>query len=215
MALHSSAPDYEDVAPYGVSRESFDLMVGYNKLLFKWQRAINLVSPKSMNDAWRRHFVDSVQVLAHLPSDSPAVIVDLGSGGGFAGLVVAMCRPDLQVHLVDSDMRKCQFLRTVSRESSLANAHVHNERVENVLSEITPDYITARGFAALGDILSFAHEAYPSGIDAEFVLLKGVRYEEEIEAARQKFTFQCDEVPSITDPSSRILRIKNVCKSFK
>ena len=215
MALPSRTPSYDDVAPYGVSRESFDALVGYHALLEKWQRAINLVSPKSMHDSWRRHFLDSVQVLSHLPQDAELTLVDLGSGGGFAGLVVAICRPDYHVHLVDSDMRKCQFLKTVSRESALRNVTVHNRRVEAALPDLSPDYITARGFAALADILTFAYDAYCDDSPPEFLLLKGARYAEELQGASDLFTFDCEETPSITDAQSRILHIKNVCKSFK
>lgn len=201
---------YESVEGFDVSRESFEALKHYHTLLLKWQKAINLVSPSSLSQAWARHFVDSVQVLPHVPQRD-AVVADLGSGGGFAGLVVAICRPDLTVHLVDSDMRKCQFLKTVSRESSLANVTVHNGRVESVLPDLRSDYITARGFTALHDIVELS-SLCPNFADLSYVLLKGERYAEELEVLRQSYSVDCDVVPSITHHGAAILKLKNVGK---
>lgn len=208
------SPDFSAVEPYGVSRESFDRLVLYYDLLLKWQKAINLVSPKSLPNAWQRHFIDSAQLLPLLPQDEGLEIVDCGSGGGFAGLVLALCRPDIQVHLIDSDMRKCQFLRTVSRESGASNVSVHNARVEEALPRVKPDLITARGFAALSVILGLAWDAYGAADGMpDMLLLKGAAYEAELADAGKNYSFTCDTLPSATDPTARVLRIKNVCKS--
>lgn len=205
-------PDFSTVEPYGVSHESFARLVVYYHLLLKWQKAINLVSPKTLNEAWQRHFVDSVQFLSALPDSKAATLVDLGSGGGFPGLVWALCRPDLTVHLVDSDMRKCQFLKTVSRESGAAHVHIHTARAEQILPDLQPDYISARGFTALDSILDLADDAYGTARSPVFLLMKGARHEDELAQARGRYSFDADSLPSATNPESCLLRIKNVSK---
>lgn len=202
-------PSFDSVEKFDVSRESFDKLVAYHRLLLKWQKAINLISPKTIQNAWQRHFIDSVQLLPYI-SDDIKIIADLGSGGGFAGLVIAVCRPDIQVHLVDSDMRKCQFLKTVSRESGLQNVTVHNDRVEAVLATIDVQLITARGFTALRGILDVSRESRVKNSDMRYILLKGANYSEELADARREFDFQCDAHPSVTESESAILSIFDV-----
>ncbi len=204
-------PNYESIQDFNVSRESFDRLAHYYDLLIKWQKAINLVSPASLSDAWRRHFVDSVQVLKYLP-ESCRSVVDLGSGGGFAGLVVALCRPDIDVHLIDSDMRKCQFLRTVSRESSADNVTVHNDRVEIALEGLNMGIVMTRGFAGLDKILDLTAVSRENNPALSYLLLKGARYAEEIAQARQLYEFRIDAYASVTESESRILRIEDVNK---
>ena len=204
-------PSYESIAEFNASREAFSKLEMYYALLLKWQKAINLVSPASLSEAWRRHFVDSVQVLKYLPEDCKT-LADLGSGGGFAGLVIALCRPDLTIHLIDSDMRKCQFLKTVARETGAENVSVHTGRVEQVLGGLKVDTITARGFAALDKIFDLSDASRESWPSVKYVLLKGARYDEEIKIAQKKYDFRVDAYPSVTESESRILRIEDVNK---
>ena len=139
---------------FDVSRETLEKIRIYHTLLLKWNKAINLVSPKTISESWHRHFIDSAQVSQFIPSDI-RVYADLGCGGGFPGLVIAMMRPDLDVHLVESDERKGQFMRSVSRETSLNNVTIHTKRVEAVIDDFAPDFVTARALASLGVLFDY------------------------------------------------------------
>jgi len=112
--------DRDYFSKFDVSEEAFACLEVYHALLLKWQAAVNLVSPKTLDEAWQRHFLDSVQLLSSIDADVKT-IADIGSGAGFPGLVLALCRPDLEVHLIESDMKKCQFLSTVLREASCSS----------------------------------------------------------------------------------------------
>ncbi len=198
-------------ANINVSRESFDKLEQYHVLLEKWQKAINLVSSNSISGAWQRHFADSAQVVRLIP-DNAKKIVDLGSGGGFPALVLAILRPDLELHLVESDERKAQFLRRVSRETG-CGAVVHNERVEAVIGELSPDLIMARAFAPLGDILDYCAPLFHvKQCVVPLLLMKGRDYEREVAEARKSYDFKLVAHPSITDPRAVILSLTDVCK---
>ena len=136
-----------------VSRETISKLEVYLAQLVKWQRAINLVSPKTLPDAWNRHFVDSAQILPLIPKHAKK-IADLGCGAGFPGLVLAILDPTLDMHLVESDDKKCQFLKHVSRETN-CELSVYNKRIESCINDIQPDLITARALASLDKLLSY------------------------------------------------------------
>jgi len=110
-----------------VSRESLAQLEVYQALLFKWQKAINLVSNKTLQDSGVRHFADSAQLFQYVPEGTSSVM-DWGSGAGFPGAVLSVLGPDLQFTVVESDERKCQFLKAVSRETS-ATMRVENARM--------------------------------------------------------------------------------------
>ena len=182
-----------------VPRETRDKLDAYQALLLKWQRAINLVSPSTLKNAKERHFIDSLQVLP-LISQGAKLLYDIGSGAGFPGLVIAMARPDLSVHMIESDERKGQFLRTVSRETSTPIT-VHTERIERVgLS--APDVVTARALADLTMLFDFC-----IGWAEENPLL-----EDEIEAARVIYDFDVTRQQSITGEGAVILKVTNLIK---
>lgn len=187
---------------FDVSRETISRLQAYHDLLVKWQKAINIVSPKTLDEIWSRHFADSAQLAERIPQN--AKVADLGSGGGFPGLVLAIMRPDLEMHLVESDLRKSEFLKNVSRETK-SGARVHNDRAENVLESIGPGIITARAFAPLVEIL----EMTKSVPGAPLLLLKGKMALEEVEEARKKFNFECADFPSSTEQGAKILEISN------
>lgn len=195
--------DFKDL--YNVSRETFEKLEAYHKLLFKWQKAINLVGPKTLQDSWARHFSDSAQLHEYIPNNV-SVIADLGSGAGFPGLVLAMMCPDKQVHLIESDERKAQFLRTVSRETYLQNLTVHNERIENI-EGLCPDLVTARALASLDDLFAFCLPWAQQNPQLNMLFLKGRQAEEEIAAAQARYDFTCESHPSKTDSESQILFI--------
>lgn len=183
----------------------------YEALLIKWQKAINLVSPSSLNDAWERHILDCVQV-ADLIDENARVYADLGSGAGFPGLVVAVLRPDLDVHLVESDERKCQFMRTVIRELSIRNVTIHTMRIESSYDVFLPDVISARALADLSALFKLCLPWALIQPKLEMVFMKGRKAEDEIEMANERFCFTWNSVASVTDDEARILKICNLAQ---
>ncbi len=195
---------------FDVSDEIFARIETYHALLLKWNKAINLVSPKSIEQAWHRHFIDSAQVAGFIP-DYAKIYADLGCGGGFPGMVIAILRPELDVHLVESDERKCQFMRTVARETGISNVTIHTSRVENVIQDFAPDFITARALASLERLFTYCLPWAKANENLEFCFMKGMRADEEIEQALLKFNFELDKTVSITDPEAVILTVKKLC----
>lgn len=183
-----------------VSRETLDKLREYHDLLLKWQKKINLISPNTISEAWKRHFVDSMQVFEHLPS-SKGHLVDLGSGAGFPGLVLAVMGFE-KVTLIESDRRKCIFLKQVIRDLGLDNVTVINERLENV-SDIKADIITARALASLDQLLKWATPF----LKTETVLIfpKGRRYQEEIDNCGLVDTAKTQIFDSVTDEEAKIV----------
>lgn len=190
---------------HNVSRESIEKLEIYHRLLIKWQKAINLVSPKTLDEAWERHFLDSVQIAQYI-SPSVKVVADIGSGGGFPGLVLAILRPDLQMHLIESDGRKCQFLKAVSRETD-TNVDVRATRIEYMDENFTPDCVTARALADLPTLLSFCMPWAERNADLEAVLMKGAKAQEELSTAQALYEFEREIHTSVTDPQGRVLYI--------
>ena len=131
-----------------VSRETLSRLRRYDALLRRWQKAINLVSADSLTDAWRRHFWDSAQLLPLIPAGTRSLL-DVGSGAGFPGLVLAILGVE-GVTLVESDGRKCAFLREVARETG-TRVTILADRLERLADRIQPpDIITARAVVILG-----------------------------------------------------------------
>lgn len=179
----------------------------YKKLLTKWQKTINLVGPDTLSYIEQRHFEDSAQLSYLIPEES--VVFDLGSGGGFPGMVLAMLRPDLKIHLIESDHRKCTFLSTVSRETSTP-VTIYNERVESISADLIPDVITARALAPLDKLLGYTARWAVQNHALVLLFLKGRGAGEEIATAREHYDFTLEEFPSRTDSAARVLRITNL-----
>lgn len=187
-----------EIAGKTVSREIWDRLTLYRDLLNKWQNAFNLVSPKSLPEAWDRHFADSAQLAAHI-SPEAKVIVDMGSGAGFPGMVLAIMNRDLEVHLIESDEKKTQFLRTVSRETHTP-VIIHTSRIENMTGQVRPDLVTARALASLSQLLDYCMPWARDNPDLLMLFLKGETVLDEIEAAKSRFKFNYKTVPSLTAP---------------
>ncbi len=194
---------------FSVSRETLARLQTYHDLLWKWQKAINLVSPGTIPEAWSRHFADSAQLSHLMPSE--ARLADLGSGAGFPGLVLAIMRPDLEIHLIESDERKCQFMKNVSRETK-TSVKIHTDRIENVLGNIAPQIITARAFASLEEILDLTEGESIRNPELAHILLKGRGVEQEVEEAMHHYSFVETYTPSFTDKDARIVTIRHVHK---
>ncbi len=174
----------------------------YDTLLHKWQKTINLVSRNTLEESWARHILDSVQIEAHV-SREKSLVYDLGSGAGFPGLVLAILRPDVEMHLIESDQRKCSFLKAVSRETGVS-VTVHNERIEETKLP-SPDIITARALAPLDKLLGYCQPWKRKGMQALF--LKGETYRGEIDQALKLYDVECSIVPSKTSFSSALVKI--------
>jgi 16S rRNA (guanine527-N7)-methyltransferase len=185
----------------------------YAGLITKWQKAINLVAPKTLPDLWSRHFLDSAQLLEHAPKDTTRWL-DLGSGGGFPGLVIAALS-DAHVHLVESDQRKSAFLREAARAMGVT-ATVHVKRIEAVEpSELhaamggAPQVISARALAPLQELIGLAHPLSNAG--TIYLFPKGRTAEDELTDARRYWTIPvADKLPSRTDPEASILRLQGL-----
>lgn len=187
-----------------VSRETRDRLALYAELLRKWQPRINLIGPATLPDLWRRHILDSAQLFPLLPDGTPRLI-DLGSGAGFPGLVLAILGVP-EVHLVESDQRKGAFLREVARQTG-APVTVHTARIESVTGLAAP-VVTARALAALPKLLSWAAPLLTE--NGQCLFLKGQNVDEELTAARKIWIFQEDHFPSQSDPSGVVLRLREV-----
>ncbi len=189
-----------------VSRETLARLQIYVDLLRRWQTAINLVSPNSLADVWRRHVWDSAQLLPQL-DDPAAPVLDIGSGAGFPGLILAILGVET-VTLVDSDARKGSFLREVARQTDTP-VTVLTGRVETMADRIAPPaVITARAVASLPLLL----ETIKLYIRPNTVCFfhKGRQAEAEIAAAREGWRFQVTRIPSHTDASGVILKVEDI-----
>lgn len=176
----------------------------YKQLLIKWQKAVNLVSPSTLAEAEQRHFLDSIQIASLVSRE--AKIYDIGSGAGFPGLVLAAFGN--HVELVESDAKKCQFMRNVSREANIP-AVIHNSRIESV-DLPSPDTVTSRALADLTNLLNFTEKWWLKNKKINLIFLKGGSIEEEICIAREKFKFEMDIYQSLTNVNGRILKLTNI-----
>ncbi len=189
-----------------VSRETLARLQRYADLLVKWQKSINLVGGDTLNDLWRRHFWDSVQLASLVPADT-RVITDFGSGAGFPGLVLAILL-DTEINLVESSGKKIAFLREAARVSG-ARVHLHQGRIEK-LSLPKSDLITARALAPLNQLLDFAvPNLKPQGF---CLFLKGARAEEELTDAVKTRSMTVERTQSVTDPNGVILSIREISR---
>ena len=193
-------------AKSGVSRETLDRLIVYAELLEKWQARINLVGPDTLPDLWYRHMLDCAQLMSLIPSHARR-LVDLGSGAGFPGLVLAILgAPD--VNLIESDARKCAFLREAARVTGTP-VTVINKRIEQV-APLGADLVTARALAPLVKLLDWA--APHLAEQGECLFLKGRGAEDELTAAAKEWNISLDRIPSLTDPAGLVLQLREVCR---
>lgn len=186
------------------SREA--AFAAYAALIRKWNPAINLVAPSTLADLEHRHIADSLQ-LAQLVAEPSGPWLDIGSGGGLPGIVVAICHPACKVNLVDSDRRKVAFLQTTIRELSLPNCTAHAARVED-LPPMQARNLSARALAPLIRLMPYLHRHLADKGTAW--LMKGRNWQAELETARAAWRFDAAIHPSTTDPESAILAIRDV-----
>ncbi|MBF0166254.1 MAG: 16S rRNA (guanine(527)-N(7))-methyltransferase RsmG [Alphaproteobacteria bacterium] len=191
-----------------VSRETMARLGIYVDELKRWQQKINLVSPKSLEDVWRRHIQDSAQLHPLITSGSK--VLDMGSGAGFPGLVLAILG-GLELHLVESDQRKSAFMREVARLTG-TRVHIYNERIER-LDPLAINFITARAVSSLDQLLELAQPFLSDGVQCLF--LKGKSWQEELTAAKKNWKMRAENIPSRSDPEGVILKISEVRRDHR
>ena len=185
-----------------VSRETLCKFEEYLALLEKWQRRINLVANSTMVDVWQRHVLDSAQLIKFYPPNTKKIL-DVGSGAGFPGLVLAIMG-NVEVDLVESDQRKAVFLSTVIRSLGLP-AKVHNQRVET-LPNFSPDVITARAVAPVSKLMELIENQI--SLDTVCLFLKGASVQDELTELQTYSTMVTVNHPSLSGANGVILELK-------
>ena len=206
LATISGPTDFAEALK--VPRETIHRLSRYADLLAHWQKRTNLVAPSTLPALWSRHFADSAQ-LRDLAPDA-RLWLDLGSGAGFPGLVVAILQagtPHFRMHLVESNGKKCAFLGEVARETK-APVEIHAMRIEELAQSahrLMPDVVSARALAPLPRLFELAAPFF--GARTRGLFLKGREAEAEIEAARQEWDFTSRLHPSLTSAGSHIVEV--------
>lgn len=200
------------VLPVDVSRETLDRLVILEELTKQWTTKINLIAKGTLSDLWQRHIADSAQLIPLLPSNVQHY-ADLGSGGGFPGLVIAAAlaetSPGARISFVESDARKGVFLRQAARKMGLS-IQVLTARIEQV-EPLGADLMTARALAPLSALLGHAERhLVPNGVA---LFPKGRQAAKEVEEAREGFRFDLTRTTSQTDGQACILRLENITRA--
>ena len=191
-----------------VSRETQGRLEHFAALFLKWSRSINLVAPSTVKDLWDRHIADSAQIFQLCPE--PIHWVDLGSGGGFPGIVTAILLAEVgdgRVDLIESNQKKAAFLRVCLMECEARGA-VHAIRIEAAASAIPAcDAVSARALADLEALMGYAAPWAANNEKLRLLLHKGRDYQREVEKARGRWEFDLLKHVSVVDPDSVILEI--------
>ena len=188
----------------GVSRETLDRLKIYADLLQTWNQKINLVSKTTIPDLWQRHIRDSAQLFPLLPSGAKTLL-DLGSGAGFPGLVLAIMGVP-NVHLAESDQRKCAFLREAARVAGAA-VTIHARRIEDI-APFPVDVITARALAPVAELLDLASPFI--GENTKLIFLKGQNVEVELTEAHKRWRISARQIASLTDSAGTVVCMDEV-----
>ena len=187
-----------------VSRETFEKLSLYADLVTKWQKSMNLVANSTIPSLWHRHIWDSAQLVPLLQIQNPSCqglrILDIGSGAGFPGLVLSIMT-HAEVHLVESDRKKCIFMNTVIRECGLT-AQTHNARLET-LADQQADIVTARALASMPKLIDLLHDQLRPGLRCLF--LKGRQVQEELIALKMLPNLRWQLHPSLTQPDAFVV----------
>jgi 16S rRNA (guanine527-N7)-methyltransferase len=195
-----------------VSHETLERLDRFADLLRRWQSAVNLIAASTVPNLWTRHIADSLQILDHAPGARRWM--DLGSGAGFPGLVIAIAladRPGAMVDLVERDSRKAAFLREAARTAD-APVKVHAKRVEDVVQHIDNqiEIVTARALAPMPELILLCEPLLAKG--AKGIFLKGQYVDKELTDATKSWQIDFDVVPSRTDPRGRIVIVRGAIR---
>lgn len=196
-----------------VSRETVDLCRQLEAETHKWQRTTNLVAPSTLNDLWHRHIVDSLQLTSHIAPGTK--IIDLGSGGGFPALPLAIWQAldgEGSVTAVESNRKKTAFLRQTSHKLGISKAlEVRSERIERIdPMSVQADLVTARALASLEMLFAFVGPWMAGNPNMRCLFHKGREYRAEVEQCRGEWSFDLLDHESITSADARILEISNL-----
>lgn len=195
-----------------VSRETLDRLRAFENIVLKWTSKINLVSRQDREVIWDRHILDSLQIYDVAP-DIFSHWVDIGSGGGFPGVVVAILseasHPQSKITMIESDARKAAFLRAALRETG-AKGVVINDRIENVPPQ-NADVISARALTELSGLMDLAYPHMSAG--GTCIFPKGAKWRTELSEAKSKWMFDHMVATSNLDPSAAILSIKELSRA--
>ena len=198
------------IEKYNVSRETIDLLKTYEASLKEWQNKFNLVSNNSLEDAWNRHFLDSLQLLDLIP-DTAKLMLDFGSGAGFPGMVLAIVlqnkTPYLKIKLIESIKKKTLYLKHVAEICNVKNVEIINDRIENIAKQ-KADVITSRAMCSLDELLKYAYRF--TSRKTKCIFLKGKKYAEEISEAEKHWNFEYKIIPSMTSEEGAIVIITNL-----
>jgi len=199
----------EFAAAANVSRETLERLKAMDRVLIDWSSRHNLVARSTMDERWRRHYLDAAQIAPLLPKDAKT-LVDLGSGAGFPGLVLAamLAEKDVHVTLIESTGKKAAFLSEAGRAMGLQNLQVIPARIEAVKLPSPPDIITARALARLDKLLGYGHGI--AGKNTKYFFAKGQDVEGELTQAAKSWHMEVIRHPSITSPDGTILEIGNL-----
>ena len=190
-----------------INDERLEKLKTYLNLIKIWQKKFNLISQKSFESIWERHFLDSYQILKLIGNKKR--ILDIGSGAGFPAIVCAICSNN-NFDLVEINQKKCNFLNEVKDIIGIKNIFIHHSRIENLKIINNFDYISARAVTSLDKLLKYSFKFYKNGMYCIF--LKGKTVSKEIETAKKKFIFHFKLVKSITNKDGKILLIKKIKK---
>ncbi len=194
-----------------VSRETYEKLCVFNETLLKWQNSINLISNSSIKNIWERHFLDSAQLYTFIRGVD-GNIMDFGSGAGFPGMVLAIMGKK-NIHLVESDYKKCVFLKEIAMLTE-TDITIHNCKIED-LGFINVDLITSRALASLTKLITYVEIFINKSLEKKIIypkllFLKGKFYYREVLEASKNKKICLKEYPSITDRHGKILYIKKV-----
>jgi 16S rRNA (guanine527-N7)-methyltransferase len=194
-----------------VSRETQERLEHFVELFKKWNRTTNLVAPSTIDELWTRHVADSAQIFQLSPK--PQTWIDLGSGGGFPGVITSIFLAELNagwVHLVESNNKKAGFLRVALTETG-ARGSVHPVRIEKA-SEIIPtcDAVSARALADLDMLMSYIQPWALSSPEMRAYFNKGRDYATELEKARGRWQFDLIKHQSAVEANSVVLEISHL-----
>ena len=193
-----------------VSRETLERLERFVAVLLAWQQHTNLIAASTEPTLWTRHIADSLQLLRLAPQ--ARIWVDLGSGGGFPGLVIACALADMpgaHVHLVESSTKKATFLREAVHAAG-APAEVHAVRIEDFVENLTAsvDVVTARALAPLAGLLAATYPLLKTGTLGLFP--KGQYVDAELTEAAKCWSIQSSLAPSLTDPKAKIVCVTGI-----
>ena len=203
---------HEEITTYDVSRETMRRLEEFVALLQVWNNKMNLVSRNSLSEVWLRHILDSVQLIKYINQDTRN-LVDIGSGAGFPGIVIAILgkekMPAMKINLVESIAKKTMYLKDICVNLDLDNVEIFNKRVEDTVFKGV-DVITARAVSSLDKLLEYSYII--AGKETKMIFPKGITYDAELTEARRNWNFDCVTHKNMYHEDGVVLEISKLGK---